>query len=67
MAGQRGGGSGSCRLRGLWGQTTSGSVKAPGTNHFCMAPMPGVQHVYRVQAISAEGRSQRTKYVNVAP
>ena len=29
--------------------------------------MPGVQHVYRVQAISTEGRSQRSKYVNVTP
>ena len=28
---------------------------------------PGVQHVYRVQAISAAGRSQRSNYVNVDP
>ena len=28
---------------------------------------PGVQHVYRVQAISAGGRSQRSNYVNVTP
>ena len=28
---------------------------------------PGVQHVYRVQAISAEDRSQRSNYVNVTP
>ena len=28
---------------------------------------PGVQHVYRVQAISAAGRSQRSNYVNVTP
>ena len=28
---------------------------------------PGEQHVYRVQAISAEGRSQRSNYVNVTP
>ena len=28
---------------------------------------PGVQHVYRVQAISAEGRSQRSNYGNVTP
>ena len=28
---------------------------------------PGVQHVYRVQAISAAGRSQRSSYVNVTP
>ena len=28
---------------------------------------PGVQYVYRVQAISAEGRSQRSNYVNVTP
>ena len=28
---------------------------------------PGVQHVYRVQAISAEGWSQRSNYVNVTP
>ena len=27
----------------------------------------GEQHVYRVQAISAEGRSQRSNYVNVTP
>ena len=28
---------------------------------------PGVQHVYRVQAISAAGQSQRSNYVNVTP
>ena len=28
---------------------------------------PGVQHVYRVQAISVEGGSQRSRYVNVTP
>ena len=28
---------------------------------------PGVQHVYRVQAIGAAGRSQRSNYVNVTP
>ena len=28
---------------------------------------PGVQHVYRVQALSAAGRSQRSNYVNVTP
>ena len=28
---------------------------------------PGEQHVYRVQAISAEGRSQRSNYGNVTP
>ena len=28
---------------------------------------PGVQHVYRVQALSAAGQSQRSNYVNVTP